>query len=126
MPSDHSKGEDNEEALKPEDDVIEEVHLSLKHTVTIHNITFLTIILWLNHHKNPHHHHNHHNNDNEDDLQAPQKLKTCQKEGDCHDTAKDEPAFLPDHDDDDDDDDGDDGDGDDGNNYDDDAKYLRS
>ena len=27
--SNHSKGEDDEEALEPEDDVIEEVHLSL-------------------------------------------------------------------------------------------------
>ena len=123
MPSNHSKREDDEEALQPEDDVIEEVHLGLKHITITNLLTFLVIATILNHqkdHQNDHQKDHHHHNQNDHHLQAPKKLKAGQKEGDCHDTAKDEPAFLPDHDDDDDDDDHDD-DGDDN-----DAKYLRS
>ena len=71
------------------------------------------------------HQKDHHNHRNDHHLQAPKKLKAGQEEGDCHDTAKDEPAFLPDHDN-DDHNDNDDDDDDDNNNYEYAAKYLRS
>ena len=74
MPSNHSKGEDNEEALKPEDDVVEEVHLSLKNIsikTLINNFRIRVI-----------------------NLETPNKLKSCQQDGDRHHTAKDEPALF--------------------------------
>ena len=108
MSSNHSKGKDNEEALEPEDDVIEEVHLSLVQNILLENYyiwAWCKIYNWKTIIFEPgakyiigtiSNNRNNNNNDKDDYLKAPNKLKAGQKDGDGHDTAEDKPAFFSD------------------------------